>query len=177
VPVKTGVKQSSAAVFPPKEESKVEETVQDGWWIPGPEDLLIEGEEREYVVELLMRGEALEKSTPVNSKAGKPAREEETRKNKVASIKGKKKGKGKTPKGGDGATAQPEKKETSARKEEGRVESQPGKQERVAPPDPLVNPEAKGRGLQTRGQSEARPEARLATTSRGECSGQEKPGS
>jgi hypothetical protein len=123
-----------------------------------------------------MREEALEESTTVNSKAGQPAKKEETRKNKAASIKGKKKGKGKTPKGGDGATAQPEKKETSAWKEEGRVGGQAGEQVWVAPPDPLVK-EAKGRGLQTCDQLEARPEARSTTTSRGECSGQEKPGS
>jgi hypothetical protein len=57
------------------------------------------------------------------------------------------------------------------------VGGQSGEQSRVAPPDPLVNPEAKGRGLQARDQPEARPEARSMTTSRGECSGQEKPGS
>ncbi len=75
----------------------------------------------------------------------------------------------------DGATAQPEKKEASVREKEERVTSQPGKQAREAPPDPLIDPEAKGGGLQGRGQPEVRPGARLTTTSRGECSGQEKP--
>jgi hypothetical protein len=176
-PPETREKQSSAVVCPPTEECENAETEEESWWTPGPEDLLIEGEEREYFLELLMREEAMEELTTVNSKAGQSAKKEETRKNKVASIKGKKKGKGKTPKGGDGATAQPEKKETSAREEEGREGGQSEKQARVAPTDPLVNPEAKGRGLQTRDQPEARPETRSTTTSRGECSRQEKPGS
>jgi hypothetical protein len=59
-------------------------------------------------LELLMREEASKKST----------KGEGTRKNKAASTKGKKKGKGKTPKGGNGAAAQPEKKETREKEEE-----------------------------------------------------------
>ncbi len=144
---------------------------------PGPEDLLIEGEEREYFLELLMREEMWEKSTSTDSKASLPAKKKGTQKGKAASNKGKKKGKGKTSKEGKGASAQPEKKETNVQKEEGRVEGQSGKQAWVAPPDPIVNPEAKGRGLQACGQPEVRPEAKSMTTSRGECSGQEKPGS
>ncbi len=77
------------------------------------------GGEREYFLKLLMREEALKESTTVNSKAGQPAKKEETWKAKVASIKGKKKSKGKTPKGGDRATVQPEKKENSARRKRG----------------------------------------------------------
>jgi hypothetical protein len=177
VPVETGERQSSAVVCPPKEESEDEETVEDSWWIPGPEDLLIEGEEREYVVELLMRGEALEKPTTAGSGADQPVKKGETQKNKAASIRGKKKGKGKNPRGGNGAIAQPERKEASAQKDEGRVGSQSGKLVRAVPPDPLINPEAKGRGLQACDRPESMPEARSTMTSRGECSGQEKPGS
>jgi hypothetical protein len=44
-------------------------------------------------------------------------------------------------------------------------------------PDPLISPEAKGRGLTDSDKAEARPEARPMTTSRGECSRQEKPDS
>jgi hypothetical protein len=176
-PPEAGDGQDRAFVHPPKGECEVTEVVEDSWWTPGPEDLLIEGEEGEYFLELLMREVPLEESNPVDNKAGQRAKKEGTSKGKAASTKGKgkKKGKGKTPKGEDGATVQPEKKEASARKEEGHGASQPGKQARAAPPDPLVNPEAKGRGLQSRGQPEARPEARLTTTSREECSGQEKP--
>jgi hypothetical protein len=47
-PPETREKQSSAVVCPPTEERDVAETVEDSWWTPGPEDLLIEGEEREY---------------------------------------------------------------------------------------------------------------------------------
>jgi hypothetical protein len=109
---------------------------------------------------------------------GQPARREGTSKGKTASnkSKGKKKDKGKTPRGEGGATAQPEKKEASVRKEEGRVTSQPGKQAGAASPDPLIDPETKGGGLQGRDQPEARPGARPKTTSRGECSRQDKAG-
>ncbi len=146
---------------------------------PGPEDLLIEGEEGEYFLELLMREASPEESNPASNKVSQPARREGTSKGKAASTKGKgkKKDKKKTPRGEDGATTQPEKKEAGVQKEEGRVASQPGKQGRAAPPDPLINPEAKGGGLPDRGQLETRPGARLTTTSRGECSRQKKPDS
>ncbi len=126
-----------------------------------------------------MREAPLEEPNPANSKVNQPVRREGVSKGKVASAKGKgkKKDKKKTPRGEGGATTQPEEKEASAQKEEGRVAGQPGKQARAAPPDPLINPEAKGRGLPSRDQPETRPGARLATTSRGECSGQEKPDS
>jgi hypothetical protein len=150
---------------------------EDSWWTPGPEDLLIKGEEKEYFLELLIREEVSEKPTTVGSEAGQPVKKGATRKNKAASSGGKKKSNGKTPKGEKKANAQPEKEEANARKEEGHVGGQSGKQARVASPDPLVNPGAKGRGLQVRDQPEARPEAKSTTTSRGECSGQEKPGS
>jgi hypothetical protein len=88
-----------------------------------------------------------------------------TRRNKAASSGSKKKGSKKTPKGGSGATAQPDQKEAKARKGGGRVGSQPGKQARVAPPDPLGNPEAEGGGLQARDQPEAGPEVQVTTTS------------
>jgi hypothetical protein len=126
-----------------------------------------------------MREASLEESNPLGNKVGQPARKEGTSRIKAASTKGKgkKKDKGKTPRGEDGATAQPEKKEASVQKGEGCVMSQPGRPARAAPPDPLFDPEAKGGGLQGRGQPEARPGARLTTTSRGECSRQEKPDS
>ncbi len=178
-PPEAGEGQDKAFVRPPMGEREVTEIVEDSWWTLGPEDLLIEGEEGEYFLELLMREVPLEESNLVDNKVGQPAKKEGTSKGKAASTKGKgkKKDKGKTPKGEDGATAQPKKKKASARKEEGRVASQPGKQARAAPPDPLTNPEAKGRGLQGRGPPGMRPEARLTTTTRGECSGQENLGS
>jgi hypothetical protein len=168
-----------AFVRPPMGEREGAKAAEDRWWAPGPEDLLIEGEEGEYFLELQVREASLGESNPVSNKVGQPARKEGTSRSKAASTKGKgkKKSKEKTPRGEDGATAQPEKKEASVQKEEEHVMSQPGKQERAAPPDPPSGPEAKGVGLQGCGQPEAGPGARPTTTSRGECSGQKKPGS
>jgi hypothetical protein len=128
VPLETRGRQSSAAVVPPKEGSNDEETAEDCWWTPGPEDLLIEGEEGEYFLELLMREEMVEKLNPIDSKAGQPIKKGGTQKDKAASSKSKKKGKGKNPREGKEATARPEEKETSVQKEEGRVGGQSGKQ-------------------------------------------------
>jgi hypothetical protein len=177
VPLETG--EGGAVVRPPMGERGNTKVVEDSWWAPGPEDLLIEGEEGEYFLELLMREAPLEEPNPASSKVSQPAGREEVSKGKAASSKGKgkKKDKKKTPRGGGGAATQPEEKEAGAQKEEGRVAGQSGKQTRAMPPDPLINPEAKGRGLAGRGQPETRPGARLTTTSRGECSGQEKPDS
>jgi hypothetical protein len=168
-----------ATVCPPMGEQEDAKVVEDSWWAPGPEDLLIEGEEGEYFLELLMREAPLEEPNPASSKMNQPAGKGEGSKGKAASAKGKgkKKDKKKAPRGGSEATTQPEEKEAGAQKEGGRVADQYGKQTRSMPPDPLINPEAKGRGLAGRGQPETRPGARLTTTPRGECSGQEKPDS
>jgi hypothetical protein len=126
-----------------------------------------------------MREAPLEEPKTANSEVSQPPREEGVSKGKAASTKGKKKKKDKkkTPRGGGGATARPEEKEAGAQRGEGSGACQPGKQTRATPPDPLVNPEAKGRGLPGRDQPETRPGTRPVTTSRGECSGQEKPDS
>jgi hypothetical protein len=118
MPLESRERQSSSAADPPKGETKDKETTGDCWWTPGPEDLLIEGEEGEYFLELLMRGEMSEKSTPVDSKEG------ETQKGKAVPSKSKKKSKGKSPREGKEATARAEEKETSVRKKEGRVGGQ-----------------------------------------------------
>jgi hypothetical protein len=55
--------------------------------------------------------------------------------------------------------------------------SQASKQVKATAPDPLVNPEAKGRGVVNGGQTAKELGARSTTTSRGECSGQKKPDS
>jgi hypothetical protein len=96
-----------------------------------------------------MREAPLEEPNPANSKVNQPVRREGVSKGKAASAKGKgkKKEKKKTPRGEGGVTTQPEEKEAGAQKEEERVAGQPGKQTRATPPDPLINPEAKGRGL------------------------------
>ncbi len=166
--LETGKKEDGAFVRPPMGGREDAKAVADSWWACRPEDLLIEGEEGEYFLELLMREASLEESNPAGNKVSQLARKEGNSKGK-----GKKKDKKKAPRGEDGATTQ----EAGVQKKEGRVASQPDKQARAAPPDPLINPEAKGGGLQGRGQPETRPGARLTTTSRGECSGQEKPDS
>ncbi len=51
-PVETG---EEAARHPPMGRRGETEVMEDGWQTPGPGDLLIEGEEGEYFLELLMR--------------------------------------------------------------------------------------------------------------------------
>jgi hypothetical protein len=161
------------------EEREATEAAVDRWWAPGPNDLLIEGEEREYFLELLMRATPPGEPNPASNKTNPPARKEEGSEGKTASTrgKGKKKDKKKAPKGGDGTAIRPKEKEISPQREEESVAGQSGKQARTRPPDPLINPEAEGRGLAGRSQMETGPGARPTTTSRGECSGQEKPDS
>jgi hypothetical protein len=94
--------QCSAVVCPPQEEDDDAETVEDSWWTPEPEDLQIEGGEKEYFLELLMRESALsegatEKPATVGSKADQPVKKGATRRNKAASSGGKRKGGEKTP--------------------------------------------------------------------------------
>jgi hypothetical protein len=97
LPPEAREKQCSAVVCPPKEEDKDAETAEDSWWTPGPEDLQIEGGEKEYFLELLMRESALnegvtEELTTVGSKTGQQAKKGATRRNKAASNGGKRKG-------------------------------------------------------------------------------------
>ncbi len=111
-PPEAGGKQCSAVMRPPKEEDEDAETAEDRWWTPEPGDLQIEGEEKEYFLELLMRESVLrkgatEKPTTVGGMAGQPAKQGATRKNKAASKGGKRKGSGKTPKEESGVNARP----------------------------------------------------------------------
>jgi hypothetical protein len=121
---------------------------EDGWWAPGPDDLLIEGEEGEYFLELLMREAPPGEPNSASSKMDQPAGKEEGSRSKAASVKGKgkKKDKKKAPRGSSETATQPEEKKTGAQKEEESIAGQSGKQIRATPPDPLINPEAKGRG-------------------------------
>jgi hypothetical protein len=65
------------------------EGAEDSWWAPGPEDLLIEGEEGKYFLELLMREAPPEEPNPASSKINQPAGKEEGSRGKAASTKGK----------------------------------------------------------------------------------------
>ncbi len=53
-----------AAKHPSTSQRKEAEIMENGWQAPGSDDLLLEGEEGEYFLELLMR-----KSSPENPKA------------------------------------------------------------------------------------------------------------
>jgi hypothetical protein len=116
---------------------------------------------------------------PASSKMDQPAEKKEGSGGKTAPAKGKgkKKDKKKAPRGGSEAATRSEEKEAGAQKGEESIANRPDKQARTTPHDPLINPEAKGRGLAGSSQTGTGPRARLATTSRGECSRQEKPDS
>ncbi len=75
---------------------------EDGWWAPGPGDLLIEGEEGEYFLELLMREASPGEPNPASSEMDQPAGEKEDSRGKTAPAKGKgkKKSRKKALKGG-----------------------------------------------------------------------------
>ncbi len=122
LPPKATGKQCSAVVRLPKEEDEDTETVEDSWWTPEPRDVQIEGEEKEYFLELLMRESALkeevtEKPTTVGSKMGQPVKKGATQRNKAASKGNKRKGSEKTSKEESGVTARLEKGEANTRNE------------------------------------------------------------
>jgi hypothetical protein len=163
VPLETG---RGAAKHPPT--GHREEPIEDGWQAPGPGDLLIEGEEGEYFLELLMR-EALPEEPKTDQLAGR--KEDSKGKTAPTKSKEKKKNKKKAPKGGGAAT-----KTGVQKKEEGTV-GPTSKQGKQTAPDLLSNPEAKGRGLINDNRAVTESGSRSTTTSRGECSGQKKPDS
>ncbi len=105
--------------------------MENGWQAPGPDDLLIEGEEGEYFLELLMR-----KASPERPKAGQLVGGKEDPKDKLAPVKGKEKKKNKK--------ALKENKmaiRNGAQKEEENTANLTSKQEQQAAPDLLSNPE------------------------------------
>ncbi len=155
-----------AAGQPPANQYKEAGTAEAEWEAPGPDDLLLEGEEGEYFLELLMR-----KASPGKPKADQPTEAKEDLKSKAASTRGKDKKKGrkkalKESKAGAGVQG--------AGKSTADLTSNQGKQ---AAPDLLSNPEAKGRGLVTGNREEEEPATRSKMTPRGECSGQKTPDS
>jgi hypothetical protein len=82
VPPEAREKQCSTVVCPPTEEYENAETEEGSWWTPGPEDLLIEGEEREYFLKLLMREEASEKPPTAAAKGASRSRRGQPRETK-----------------------------------------------------------------------------------------------
>ncbi len=136
---------------------------------PEPDDLLLEGEEQEYFLELLMR-----KASPERPKAGQLAKGIKNSKNEAASTKNQEKRRNKKKerkalkksKEAEGASEQEGKKGTAG------LTSSLKKQSAL---DLLNNPEAKGRGLGVDNREEKEQVAGSQTTSRGECSGQKTP--
>ncbi len=163
VPTETG---EEAAGQPSASQRKEAETVENEWQAPGPDDLLLEGEEGEYFLELLMR-----KAPPERPKADWPTGGKEDLKGKAAPAKGKDKKKSKK-------KALKENKavaESGAQGEEKSAAGLTSNQGKQAAPDLLSNPEAKGRGLVTGERAEEEPMTRSKMTSRGECSRQKMP--
>ncbi len=133
------------------------------------DDLILDGEEQEYFLELLMR-----RASPERPRKGQAASNESGPKEKVAVTEGKEKKRGK-------------KKERKALKggEAGRKARGQGREERAEGPacnrkeqaalDLLNNPETKGRGLGANQHAEEEEVTRLRATSGGEFSGQKMP--
>ncbi len=94
VTTKTG---EEAAGQPPVGQCKEAEIAEAKWRAPGPDDLLLEGEEGEYFLELLMR-----EAPPERLKADQPMEDKKDSGSKAAPAKGKerKKSKKKALKGG-----------------------------------------------------------------------------
>jgi hypothetical protein len=138
---------------------------------PRSDDLLLEGEEGEYFLELLMR-----KASPERPEAGRSVEGREGSKGKATSAKGKemKKSKKKEKKTLKKSNAAKEDGEQEGEKNAAGLASSP---EKRTAPDPLSNPEAKGRGLIAGDREEEKPATSSQTTSRGECSGQKTPDS
>jgi hypothetical protein len=114
--------------------------VENEWQAPGPDDLLLEGEDWEYFLELLMR-----KALPERPKADRPTGGKEDLKGKAAPAKGKdkKKSKKKALKENKAVAV------SGARGEEKSTAGLTSNQRKQAAPDLLSNPEAKGNGLVT----------------------------
>jgi hypothetical protein len=128
--------------------------------VSGPGDLLLEGEEQEYFLELLMR-----RASPERPEASPPT---ESKATLGKSKKGKNKGKktcGKNPAGKAAIKEVKEKKMINAANSSGK---QPA-------PDIASNPEIKERGLEKSDQQRKEQVTRTCATSGGECSGQKTP--
>ncbi len=86
-PTETG---EEAAKHPSTSQRKEAEIMENGWQAPGPNDLLLEGEEGEYFLELLMR-----KALPERPKADQLVGGKEDSGGKTAPARGKNKKKNK----------------------------------------------------------------------------------
>jgi hypothetical protein len=130
--------------------------VRDDMESPEVRDLLVEGEEQEYFLELLMRRESPEQSMenpPPRNEANVP----KGRKNKNMGKK---------------ARGRKLLRETTGKEPKKEKVADPvGGEERQVASNLAHNPEAKGRGLVEKGQQEKGQAAQPAPTSGGECFG------
>jgi hypothetical protein len=124
------------------------------------EDLLVEGEEQEYFLELFMR-----RASPERPKESLPTRSE------AAPTKGKKNRSKEKKVRGMNLTRRTSDEVT---KEGGAVSPVSGRERQVAS-NLATNPEAKGRGLAEKDQQRKGQATGPPATSGGECSGQKKP--
>ncbi len=129
-----------------------------------PDDLLLEGEEQEYFLELLMR-----KASPERPKAGQPTKNRDNSRDKAASAKGKEKKRNKKKGKKVLGKSKAEKKAGGHEREKGVTDQTSGLEKQTAL-DLLNNPEAKGRGLIDGNQEKKEQVTGSQATSRGDCS-------
>ncbi len=140
-------------------------TMEVGEKASEPDDLLLEGEEQEYFIELLMRT-----ASPGRSKTSQPTKGEDASKNEAATTKGKEKKRNrKKEKKVLGKNMARE--ETGERAEKEGATSQTNGLKKQPAPDIVNNPEAKGRELVGGDQEKKEQVTRPQATSGGECSG------
>ncbi len=133
------------------------------------DDLLLEGEEQEYFLELLMR-----RASPERPKAGQPVDGRENSRNEAASAKGKEKKRNKKKEKKALKKSSAAKGASEREREEGAAGLISNLEEQTAL-DLLNNPEAKGRGLVAKNREKKEQVTRSQATSRGECAGQKTP--
>jgi hypothetical protein len=135
------------------------------------DDLLLEGEEQEYFLELLMR-----QASPERSKAAQLARDRGNSKDEATSARGKEKKRNKKKEKKASGKSKVEKEASGQERGEGAA-GQAGGLEKQTALDLLNNPEAKGRGLVDGNREKKEQVTGPQATSRGECSGQKMPDS
>jgi hypothetical protein len=134
-----------------------------------PNDLLLEGEEQEYFLELLMR-----KASPERPNASQLAVNRDNSKDEAVSAKGKEKKRDKKREKKALRKSRVAKKASEQEKKEGAAGLSCNPEKQVAR-DLLNNPEAKGRGLVAGHRGKKEQVTRPQATSGGECSGQKTP--
>jgi hypothetical protein len=140
---------------------KEAEATGGGEETPEPEGLLLEGEEQEYLLELLMRKAAPEQPKAVLATRGKvaPVKSKKGRRKEKRALKG-----------------NPPKRAAEEELREGTTSSSANSKERQVAPDLDGHPETKGRGVAAGGQEEKKCTTGAQPTPGGECSRQKMSG-